>query len=279
MDNKMNRHNNNQVSNEINNQKSKIEKYFAKKKENNEKVLIPFIMAGDPDIQTTETLALEILENGGDILELGLPYSDPLADGPVIQQSAQRAKGTRIADVLKLVKNIRGKTDKPLVLLAYFNPIYNYGSTRFIDDFYQAGLNGLVIPDMAYEERDKLEKEAKGKLDLITFIAPTSKEEKLKEVAQRASGFIYCVSVAGVTGVREDFDFQVTNAINKIRKYTDVPLAIGFGISNPEQAKRAGEIADGVIVGSAIIKQIEKSQDKLSEVITFIKDLKNSLKS
>ena len=261
---------------------SVIEKYFAMKNEKNEKVLIPFIMAGDPDLLTTEKLAIEILDNGGDILEIGLPYSDPLADGPVIQQSADRAGNVKISQVLELTKKIRAKTDKPLVLLAYFNPIYNYGTEKFIDDFYEAGLNGLVIPDLAFEERDELEKQAKDKLDLISFIAPTSDENRLKEVAKRAKGFIYCVSVAGVTGVREGFDFQVREAVEKIKNYTDVPLAIGFGISNPDQAKKASELADGVIVGSAIIKKIESLSKKpdsndFTEIINFIKELKASL--
>ncbi len=260
--------------------RSVIEDYIKAKRNKQEKVLIPFIMAGDPDMESTEKLALEILDNGGDILELGLPYSDPLADGPVIQEASERAKGTKIEDVLELVKKIRSKTDKPLVLLAYFNPIFNYGREKFINDFYQAGLNGLVIPDIAWEERDRLEREAEGKLDLITFISPTTSETRLEKVAKRARGFIYCVSVAGVTGTRESFDLQVRNAIEKTKEYTDVPLAIGFGISNPEQAKEASKIADGVIVGSAIVKRIEKLQDSpddFAKISSFIRDLKASI--
>ena len=247
------------------NVESKIETYIGKKRKDGEKVLIPFIMAGDPNIEISEKLAVELLENGGDILELGLPYSDPLADGPVIQEASQRAKNTRIKDVLALVKRLRQKTEKPLVLLAYYNPIYQYGSADFIEAFSKAGLDGLVIPDLDWEERKKLENEAAGKLDLIHFITPTSEEEKIKETAKKARGFIYCVSIAGVTGTRIKFSNQVMEAVNIVRKYTHVPLAIGFGISNPSQAREAAKITDGAIVGSALIKELARIVDQYPE--------------
>ncbi len=262
----------------------RIKEKFENLKKKGEKALIPFIMAGDPDLETTERLVLEMEKRGADIIELGLPFSDPLADGPVIQQSSQRSleKGTRTPHVFELVKRLREKTDIPLVILTYYNPVFSYGQEIFIKEAAQAGVDGLVMPDLPLEERDELEETARETgLDLICFLAPTSSRDRINKTAQRARGFIYCVSLTGVTGVREEFSPSAENLIKDIRKHTSLPLALGFGISTPRQAGKAARYADGVIVGSALMKIIDKYGENgdllVQEVGEFVASLKKAV--
>jgi len=220
--------------------------------------LIPFITAGDPDLTTTAK-ALELLDqSGADIIELGVPYSDPLADGPVIQAAATRAlqKGVTLDDVLSLVTEISPRLQAPLVLFTYYNPIFSRGVEVFLEQIVQAGVKGLVVPDLPLEEADTLLNLATTKgIEVILLIAPTSPAERIKLIAERSQGFIYLVSVTGVTGVRSKVATNVQDILQNIRQVTSKPIGVGFGISTPEQASQIKEWgADAVIVGSAFVK-------------------------
>jgi tryptophan synthase alpha chain len=262
----------------------RIEKNLRYLREKRKKGLIIYITAGDPDLETTEKLVYTIAEAGADIIELGIPFSDPLADGVTIQQASQRAleKNTNIPKILATVKKIRKKIFIPLALMTYYNPVYCYGLERFTRDSQKAGVDGFIVPDLPLEEGEELRNIInKSGLALIFFLAPNSTLERIKVVAQKAQGFIYCISVTGVTGIRENFTPQILEMIEKIRFYTDIPLAIGFGISSPEQAQKIVKYADAIIVGSAIVKLIENSQKDLSvrleQVESFVKSLKKAI--
>lgn len=262
----------------------RIEKNLRYLREKRKKGLIIYITAGDPDLETTEKLVYTIAEAGADVIELGIPFSDPLADGVTIQQASQRAleKNTNIPKILATVKKIRKKISIPLALMTYYNPVYCYGLERFTRDSQKAGVDGFIIPDLPLEESEELRNIInKSGLALISFLAPNSTLERIKVVAQKAQGFIYCVSVTGVTGARENFTPQILEMIEKIRLYTDIPLAIGFGISSPEQAQKIVKYADAIIVGSAIVKLIESSQKDLtimlSQVNNFVRSLKEAV--
>lgn len=251
---------------------SPIARAFDRLREKGEKALIPFIMAGDPDLETTEKLVLEMERRGADLVELGLPFSDPLADGPVIQQAAARALqgGTRTPDLLGLARRLRSRTAIPLVILTYYNPVYRYGAGRLVKEAASAGINGLIIPDLPLEESGEMQRLAgEAGIDLIYLVAPTSTEDRLRETGEKARGFIYCVSLTGVTGEREEFSAGAANLIKRVKKYTTLPLALGFGISTPGQARQAATCAagvDGVIVGSALIRMIEENRGSASLV-------------
>lgn len=262
----------------------RIEKNLRYLREKRKKGLIIYITAGDPDLETTEKLVYTIAEAGADIIELGIPFSDPLADGVTIQQASQRAleKNANIPKILATVKKIRKKISIPLALMTYYNPVYCYGLERFTRDGQKAGVDGFIIPDLPLEESEELRNIVnESGLALISFLAPNSTLERIKAVAQKAQGFIYCVSVTGVTGTRENFTPQILGMIEKIRFYTDIPLAIGFGISSPEQAQKIVKYADAIIVGSAIVKLIENSQKNLpiilSQVNNFVRSLKEAI--
>ncbi len=220
--------------------------------------LIPFITAGDPDLATTAQ-ALQILDqSGADIIELGVPYSDPLADGPVIQAAATRAleKGVTLDDVLSLVKDISPTLKAPIVLFTYYNPIFSRGIEVFLDEIAQAGVKGLVVPDLPLEEADVLLIPASLRgIEVILLIAPTTPPERITVIAQQSQGFIYLVSVTGVTGVRTKVATGVEDILKNIRQVTSKPIGVGFGISTPEQASQVKQWgADAVIVGSAFVK-------------------------
>jgi tryptophan synthase alpha chain len=261
----------------------KIEKVLRHLKDQREKGLIIYITAGDPNLKATEELVYSISEAGADIIELGIPFSDPLADGVTIQEASNRAlkNNTNIPQILSTIVKIRKKTSIPLALMTYYNPIYHYGLKRFVRDSKKAGVDGLIVPDLSLEECGEL-RDITDELgiDLISFLTPTSSRERIAAIAQSARGFIYCVSVTGVTGVRKEFSLKIVEMMKKIRFYTDIPLAIGFGISNPEQAKEATKYADAVIVGSAVVKLIKKSGKNLSmmlpQVSNFIRSLKKA---
>jgi tryptophan synthase alpha chain len=245
---------------------NRIETAFKKLKAQNKKAFIPYIMAGDPSLERTKELVLLLEECGADIVELGVPFTDPLADGPTIQHAAERALKNRVTlkKVIQCVKDIRTKTDIPIVLMTYYNPVFKYGEERFVKDADSCGVDGVIIPDLPPDEGDVIIKLSK-KEDFATIflVAPTSTPERIKKVAISASGFIYYVSMRGITGTKLSLDSSIKNSIVKIRKITDKPIAVGFGISTPEEAAAVSKFSDGIIVGSAIVKKIsEESSDK-----------------
>ena len=224
------------------------------------KAFIPFITCGDPDIETTIRVVRSAVDNGADLVELGIPFSDPTAEGPVIQGANIRAlkKGITTDKVFDMVSELRRDVKIPLVFMTYANVVFSYGTDRFLSRCESVGVDGLILPDVPFEEKEELsaECEAHG-VDLISMIAPTS-EQRIAMIAREARGFIYVVSSLGVTGVRREITTDLRTIVGAIRKSTDIPCAIGFGISTPEQAENMSRIADGVIVGSAIIKILER---------------------
>ncbi|HEY9630254.1 MAG TPA: tryptophan synthase subunit alpha [Coleofasciculaceae cyanobacterium] len=242
--------------------------------------LIPFITAGDPDLETTAK-ALELLDrSGADLIELGVPYSDPLADGPVIQAAATRAleRGTRLEDILSMLKNLSPRLKSPIILFTYYNPILNRGVETFLQDIAAAGVSGLVVPDLPLEEVEGLLQVAtRVGIEIILLVAPTSPKARLEAIAQHSQGFIYLVSVTGVTGIRTEIQSRVQDLLTELHGVTDKPIGVGFGISQASQAKQVREWgADAVIVGSAFVKRLaEGSPDQgLQAIETFCRSLK-----
>ena len=225
------------------------------------KAFIPFITAGDQGITTTEKYIRIMAKAGVSLIEIGIPFSDPVAEGPVIQAASERALSTGITtdDIFDMVKRLRTGTDAltiPLVFMTYLNPIYVYGVESFMTRCEEVGIQGVIVPDCPLEEKQELAHQAKTHgIAVISLIAPTS-EQRIEEIASQAEGFVYCVSSLGVTGMRSDIKTDIASIVQQIRQYTDVPVAVGFGISTPEQAKAMAEVSDGAIVGSAIVKQI-----------------------
>ncbi len=260
---------------------SRIQTTFQKLKEENKKALITYITCGDPNLNTTTELVLSMEKSGADIVELGIPYSDPLADGPVIQRASQRALSseTNIDTILETVARLREKTDIPLAFLLYYNSMFAYGIEKFLNHF-KGLIDGLIIPDLPLEERTELKELMNDySMDLIPLVAPTSKN-RIQQVVQDASGFVYCVSSLGVTGKRAGFDPNIKAFIDGVKKYTSTPLAIGFGISNEEDIKSLKHLSDGLIVGSAIIQRIEDNIENgtvIDAVSDFTKQLKSAL--
>lgn len=258
---------------------NKIKKVFKKLKRKGEKALIPYIMAGDPDIKTTEELILGIERSGGDIIELGVPFTDPLADGPTIQKAALRAlqNKTTLRDVLDLVKRIRERTEIPLVLMTYYNPVFKYGDESFIKDAISVGVDGVIVPDLPFEEaKNFIMISRREGLDTIFLLAPTSTPERIKMIAKASSGFIYYVSITGITGAKiEELD-SIKKSLERIREVTEKPIAVGFGISTAGEARRIAEWADGIIVGSAIVRIIEENIGNPS-LVGKVGDFVNSL--
>ena len=259
---------------------SRISQTFDSLREKGEKALIPFITAGYPDLATTEKLIFEIEKNGADLLELGVPFSDPMADGPVIQYSSERAlqKKTNLKMILKLVKKVRLKTDIPIILMGYFNPFFSYGLKRFAQDAKRVGVDGVLVVDLPPEEAgDMISQAGAVGLDLIFLLAPTSNEERIDRIVKNATGFIYYVSVTGVTGVRSTLDRDIRKQVERIKKITSIPIGVGFGISTPQQAKTIAKWADAVVVGSAIIKKIRESKSPKA-MVSGVGKLTKSLK-
>lgn len=228
------------------------------------KAFIPFIVAGDPDLETTVRLVPELERAGSHIVELGIPFSDPVADGPTIQRAGARAlkHHYRISDYLQAVESVRQKTDVPLLLFSYFNPVFQYGLEPLARDARAAGVDGILITDITPEEGEEYCAcmEAKG-LDCIFLAAPTSSEERVAKVARCSRGFVYVVSRAGVTGAQQELSDTVLPTVERVRKYTQLPVAVGFGISTPEQVRAVWEISDGAVVGSAIVAAMENIAD------------------
>lgn len=245
--------------------------------------LIPFITAGDPDLDTTARALQVLARSGADLIELGVPYSDPLADGPVIQAAASRAlqRGVKLEDVLELVKTVSPTLQAPIILFTYYNPILNRGIESFLKRAYEAGARGLVVPDLPLEEMDSVLKPAADiGIEVTLLVAPTSPKERIQAIAQQAQGFIYLVSVTGVTGMRSQVGDRVQDLLLELRSVTDKPIGVGFGISEPSQARQVMEWgADAVIVGSAFVKRLAEGEphQALESVETFCRNLKASL--
>lgn len=259
---------------------NRIEKCFSDLKKRNEKALITFITAGDPDLEATERAVFEMFDNGADIIELGVPFSDPVAEGVTIQKSSLRSlkNGTNLTKIFETVKRIREKTEKPLILMMYINTIFVYGTDRFFADCKQYGIDGVIVPDMPFEERDEVQEFAEkyGVLN-INLVAPTSRN-RIEKIASESKGFLYCVSSTGVTGVRSGYTTDFDDFFGTIRKYAKCPCAVGFGISGPEQAKKMSGYCDGVIVGSAIVRIFEeKGADAPKAAGEFVKSLKEAI--
>jgi len=247
----------------------------------NGKAFIPFITGGDPDIETTEKILYALYEAGADIIEIGIPFSDPIAEGPVIEAADERAlKGGCTTDMLfGLVARVRADIGVPILFMTYYNPVFAYGAERFTKRCADCGLDGLIVPDLPFEEREELLMpcESKG-LELISLIAPTS-EERIAEIAKNSSGFLYCVSSLGVTGVRSKLGDSARHMIKLAKQAAGLPCAVGFGISTPEQAREMAEFSDGVIVGSAIVRMIaEHGRGCVEPVRAFAKEMKRAIK-
>ena len=263
---------------------AKLDRTFAQLRERGEKALIAYVMAGDPSLQETEQLVVELEQAGADIIELGVPFSDPIADGPVIQQAAERAlrSGTSLRKILSMVTRLRVRTQIPLVLMAYYNSIHAFGPERFCREAAQAGVDGLIMPDMPPDEAGPLKGPAAAAgLPLIFLLAPTSTAERRTFVARQSQGFVYYVSLTGITGAKLPNLADVGKNVEKIRKVTQVPVAVGFGVATPEDAAKVAAIADGVIVGSAIVKLIaahRKKPEMVKRVAEFVRSLKNAMR-
>ncbi|SKA86939.1 tryptophan synthase, alpha chain [Clostridium sp. USBA 49] len=263
---------------------NRIDLKFNDLKEKNEKALITFITAGDPDKDATVDLVLAMERAGADIIELGIPYSDPMADGIVIQESSQRAlkAGIKIKDIMGIVKDIRKQSNIPILYLVYYNCIFKYGIENFIKECNECGIDGLIIPDLPLEEKGEIAQIAyENNVHIIPMVAPTS-EERVKNVLKVGGGFVYCVSINGVTGARDNISTNLENYMKLVGQYSKIPRAIGFGVSNAKMAKEFAKYAEGVIVGSAIIKIIaetENKEDAVYKVGNFVKELKNAISS
>lgn len=245
--------------------------------------LIPFITAGDPDLETTEQALRALDASGADVIELGVPYSDPLADGPVIQAAATRAlaKGTRLDDVLALLQRLTPELSAPIVLFTYYNPILNRGIETFLAQVAAAGVKGLVVPDLPLEESETLQTLASAQgIDLILLVAPTSSAERIAAIAQRSCGFIYLVSVTGVTGMRQGVEARVGDLLGQLRQQTDKPIGVGFGIAEPAHARQVKDWgADAVIVGSAMVKRLADGSpaEGVAAIAAFCRELKQAI--
>jgi tryptophan synthase alpha chain len=242
--------------------------------------LVVYLTAGDPSVEATLAIALEAIDAGADVIELGVPFSDPLADGPVIQRASERAvaRGTSMADVLKIAREIRKtRSNAGLVIFTYFNPILRYGISRFVDDAATAGADGVLVTDMIVEEADEyLAEMDRAGLAPIFLAAPTSPDERLKEIANHSKGFIYAISRVGITGQQQSMTSDAAALVARIRRWSELPVAVGFGISSAEHVARVAEFADAAVIGSAIVELIERStpEEAPGAVARFIKGLR-----
>lgn len=237
---------------------------FKRRKAERRTAFVPFLTAGDPSIDRTVEAALELEEAGADVLELGVPFSDPLADGPVIQRSSERAlgRGVTLVHVLDAVRRIRETSELPLLLFSYYNPLLKRGLERLAGEAAEAGVDGVLVTDLPPEEADSWIAAARGvELDTVFLASPTSPPERLRRVAEASRGFIYAISRTGVTGERQALSAEAAPLVERLRGLTDVPVALGFGLSTPEQVAEAGRVADGVVVGSALVRFLEEQPE------------------
>jgi tryptophan synthase alpha chain len=253
----------------------RIEAAFDDLKRQGKKGLIPFITAGDPDLPTTKELLIELSHSGATVIELGVPFSDPMADGPVIQRASERAlkHGFGVEEILAVVSDVRKEIQTPIILFSYFNPLLQFGLKRLAAEARAAGIDGVLVTDLSPEEAAEFERELRANdLDMIFLIAPTSTDERLHLVAQHARGFIYAVSRAGVTGVRTSVSAEAETLVNRMRQVSSLPIAVGFGISTAEQVKDVQRYADAVVIGSAIVSEIEQGATA-ERIGQFVKQL------
>ncbi|HXF81574.1 MAG TPA: tryptophan synthase subunit alpha [bacterium] len=256
---------------------SRVAAVFERLRTPRRPAFMPFIVAGDPDLATTARVVETLAEAGADLLELGVPFSDPVADGPTNQRAYQRAiaGGATLPRILEFVAGLRGRIALPIVLLSYYNPLLRYGLDRFAADAARAGVDGIVVPDLPPDEGDALIAAARpAALDTIFMVAPTSTDARIRLVAQRATGFIYGVSLTGVTGARDRLAADLGGLVGRIRACTALPICVGFGVSTPEQAREVGRLADGVIVGSAIVDLLQRADGlaRLRELATALRE-------
>ena len=248
---------------------------------NDGKAFIGFVTAGDPDLNTSKEILLSMSNGGCDLIEVGIPFSDPIAEGPVIQDANIRALKNNVTtdDVFALTKSVSQEVDTPMVFMTYLNVLFKYGYDKFLQKAKDSGICGVIIPDLPYEEKDELQSVAKKYgIEVVSLVAPTS-EDRIKMIAADAEGFIYTVSSMGVTGVRSEIKTDLESITKAIKEVTDVPVAIGFGINTPEQARKYSHIADGVIVGSAIVKLVaEHKTDAPKYVYEYVKSMKDSIR-
>ncbi|MCL2281610.1 MAG: tryptophan synthase subunit alpha [Dehalococcoidia bacterium] len=246
------------------------------------KAFIPFITGGDPDMETTEKLLYTLYEAGAEIIEIGIPFSDPIAEGSVIEAADNRAlkEGFTVDKLFALVSRIRSDIPVPLLFMTYYNPVFVYGISKFTERCANCGLDGLIVPDLPFEEREEFLSPCMSRgLDLISLIAPTS-GVRIAKIAKNSSGFLYCVSSLGVTGERHDIGNSACNMITQVKCAADIPCAVGFGISTPEQARDVAAFADGVIVGSAIVRIVaEHGRNCVEPVYQFAKQIKQAITS
>jgi tryptophan synthase alpha chain len=261
----------------------RLDRTFQRLKAEGQKALITYLMAGDPSLAETEQLVLELEKAGADIIELGVPFSDPIADGPVIQQAAERAlrSGTTLRGILSMVERIRTQSQIPLVFMAYYNSIHAFGPERFCREAAASGVDGLIVPDMPPDEAGPLQGPAAAAgLQLIFLLAPTSTAERRAYVARHSHGFVYYVSLTGITGAKLGRVSEIGRSVQQIRKLSKTPIAVGFGIRTPQDASEVSAIADGVIVGSAIVNQIaagQQQQGLVARVSEFVHSLKSAM--
>jgi len=264
---------------------SRIASRFESLSRRSEKALIAYVMAGDPSLEKTEELVIALEEAGADLIELGVPFSDPVADGPVIQKAGERALKERVSlrKILGMVARLRTRTQVPMILMTYLNPVLRLGVDAFFCQAAKAGVDGVIVPDLPAEEGDALRSLAgREGIDLIFLAAPTTEPSRLRHVAEMSSGFLYYVSVTGITGASLSDLAQIEKRVSAIKKRSRLPVAVGFGISTPEQAQALGRVADGIVVGSAIVRLIERygqSPELISAVKQFVRSLKAGLKS
>ncbi len=256
---------------------SKIAKAF-----DHGKAFIPFVTCGDPDLETTKAIVKEAVKNGADLIELGIPFSDPTAEGPVIQAASLRALqgGVRTDKIFDMVQELRQEISVPMVFMTYANVVFSYGAEKFISTCQKLGIDGLILPDLPFEEKEEfLPLCQKYDVDLISLIAPTS-DQRIAKIAQEATGFLYIVSSLGVTGTRQEIQTDLSSLVQTVRENTDIPCAIGFGISTPKQAQDMAALSDGAIVGSAIVKLVAQHGKEAPSIVgNYVQTMKKAIQA
>ena len=261
---------------------TRITAKFEKLKSESRKALIPYITAGDPDLAATESLLLALADAGADVIELGVPFSDPMADGPVIQRASERAlkNPVGVADILPVVERVRERSDVPILLFTYFNPLMQFGGENLGEELKRAGVDGVLVTDLIPEEAgDFVAGMRRAELDTVFLVAPTSTDERIKLIAEHSSGFIYVVARTGVTGVRDNISVEVRELVGRVRRYSNLPVAVGFGISTPEHVRDVWSYADGAAVGSRLVLEIENnlnSPELIEKVARLARELKQA---
>ncbi len=262
----------------------RIRAAFQRRRAAGEAALVTYVMGGDPDVEASKAMALACVEGGADLLEIGIPFSDPIADGPTIQRAAERAlaSGTTTAGVLSVAAAVRARSEVPIALMGYLNPILAHGVTRFAGDCEKAGVDAVIVPDLLPEEADEIAPVlAAHGVRTVFLLAPTSGPERIEAAARAATGFLYFVSVTGVTGARSAVPSEVGSKVAAIRRRSKVPVVVGFGVSTPEQASALGRLADGVVVGSAIVERIAAGgarSARVARVTRFVRSLRSALR-